>query len=80
MKPSTVWKRIIKLKNMGNLNIKSNSQYSVIAIVNWGSYQDSEKKGTTKVTGKEQPRNTDKNVKKYIYSLSSDEFDLASFC
>jgi uncharacterized phage protein (TIGR02220 family) len=44
MKPSTVWKRIVKLKNMRNLNIDSNTQYSIITIINWEAYQDSIKK------------------------------------
>lgn len=64
MKPSTVWKRIVKLKNMGNLNIESSTHYSVITVINWEFYQDTEKKGTSKVTGKEQPSNTDKKDKK----------------
>ena len=71
MKPSTAWKRIIKLKNMRNLNIESNRQYSVITIINWEFYQGSEKKGTSKVTGKEQPSDTyknDKNEKNNIYA------------
>ena len=38
MKPSTVWKRIVKLKKLGNLNIQSNRQYSIITIVNWDTY------------------------------------------
>ena len=70
MKPSTVWKRIIKLKNMRNLNINSNRLYSVITIVNWAFYQGNEKKGTSKVTTEEQPSDTnknDKNEKNNIY-------------
>ncbi len=63
MKPSTVWKRIVKLKNMRNLNIESNTHYSVITVINWEFYQGNEKKGTSKVTGKEQPSNTNKNDK-----------------
>ena len=63
MKPSTVWKRIIKLKNMQNLNIESNTHYSVITVISWAFYQGNEKKGTSKVTGKEQPSNTNKNEK-----------------
>ena len=71
MKPSTVWKRIIKLKNMQNCDIESNTHYSIITVINWEFYQGSEKKGTSKVTGKEQPSDTyknDKNEKNNIYS------------
>jgi len=77
MKPSTVWKRIVKLKNMRNLNIESNSQYSIITLVNWEFYQGGLEKGTSKVTAKEQPRNTNKNVKKNIFRPNSDEFRLS---
>ncbi len=44
MPPSTVWKRIKKLIADGNLVVKSNRQYSVITIVNWDTYQGTEKK------------------------------------
>lgn len=57
MSPSTVWKRIKKLKNMGNCDIKSNSKYTIITIVNWDIYQmstqDGDSKGDRQVTGKE---------------------------
>jgi hypothetical protein len=42
MPPSTVWKRIVKLKNLGNCEIKSDSQYSIVSIVNWDIYQSLE--------------------------------------
>ena len=65
MPPSTVWKRMIKLKNMQNLNIKSDRQYSIITIVNWDSYQTVENKrnsqGDRQGTGKEQARNKKDN-------------------
>lgn len=68
MKESTLWKRMQKLENAQNLNIQSNSHYSIVSIINWASYQQCvNNKGTGKGTGKEQPRNTDKNVKN-IYS------------
>jgi len=67
MNPSTVWKRIVKLKNLSNLNIESNRQYSVINIINWDIYQPqnnkSNIKGNKQVTSKEQASNTDNNVK-----------------
>ena len=40
MPPSTVWKRIKKLKKLEILNIESNSHYSIIYIINWHLYQD----------------------------------------
>ena len=58
---------MLKLKNIGNLNIESNTKYSIITLINWGSYQDSFKKVTAKVTAKEQPRNTNKNDKNKEY-------------
>jgi len=71
MPESSIWKRMLKLKNLQNLNIESNSQYSLITILNWDTYQTQKIKGDGKgdrqVTGKEQARNTnnnDKNVKK----------------
>ena len=63
MNPSTVWKRIVKLEKLGNLNIQSNTHYSLVTIANWDLYQGEEIKVTSKVTGKEQASNTNKNVK-----------------
>jgi len=67
MSPSTVWKRVKKLKTIGNCDIESNSKYSVITIINWTIYQSDEKKGDSKgdsrVTAKEQPGDTNKNDK-----------------
>jgi biotin operon repressor len=48
MAPSTVWKRIQKLKNIENLNINSNSQYSIVSIINWEHYQPQKIKGDSK--------------------------------
>ena len=71
MNPSTVKKRMDKLKNIGNLDIQSNTHYSLISICNWDSYQQleddeeppKEQAGNNQVTAKEQPCNTDKNEK-----------------
>ena len=74
MPPSTVWKRIIKLKNIENLNIESNTHYSIISIINWDTYQGEEIKGDTKGdrqgTGKEQASDTNKKEKKDKKSLT----------
>ena len=71
MSSSTVWKRMNKLKNMRNIDIKSNSHYSVVTICNWEAYQyvptekeqAKEQPSNRQVTGKEQPSNTDKSNK-----------------
>ncbi len=57
MSPSTVWKRILKLKKLEFLNIESNSHYSIVYIINWTIYQavseDSDSERNRQVTGKE---------------------------
>lgn len=67
MSPSTVWKRMQKLKKTQNLNIKSNKHYSLISIVNWDTYQGVEEQGDSKgdyqVTTRGQPGDTTKNDK-----------------
>jgi hypothetical protein len=81
MNPSSVWKRINKLKNLGNCDIESNRQYSIISITNWSIYQgdflESNSESNYQVTGKEQASNTnkkDKKVNKEIYSPDFLEF------
>ena len=44
MKESTLRNRIKKLQNMANLDIKSDTHYSLITVINWESYQGEEKK------------------------------------
>jgi hypothetical protein len=65
MKLSTVRNRIEKLKNIGNLDIKKDNQYSTISIVNWDIYQSEEKKEDSKEdnqrTTKGQSKDTYKN-------------------
>lgn len=69
MPESSIWKRMKKLKNIENVNIKSDSKYSIVSIVNWEAYNSDEQKGDSKgdkqVTSKEQARNTEKNDKNY---------------
>jgi len=48
MKPSSVRNRMEKLKNMRNVDIKEDSQYSIVSIVNWVAYQVKEKKEDSK--------------------------------
>ena len=69
--PSTLYKRMQKLENIGNINIQSNTHYSIVSICNWDIYQNKdldkeqgkEQPSNNQVTGKEQPSNTDKNDK-----------------
>lgn len=67
MKPTTIRKRIIKLKNMQNCDIKSDTHYSIISITKWGVYQDpknkSDSKSVNQVSTKCQPSDTPKAVK-----------------
>ena len=64
MKPRTVHKRILKLENMRNCALKSDTHYTVVTILNYELYQGSGKaEGTTQGTGKGQPRDTNKNDK-----------------
>ena len=69
MPESSVWKRMMKLEKLQNVNIISDSKYSVVSIVNWDIYNPFQKKGDSKgdkeVTSKEQARNTEKNDKNY---------------
>ena len=64
MKPRTVHKRMLKLENMRNCALRSDTHYTVVTILNYGLYQGSGKaEGTTQGTGKGQPRDTNKNYK-----------------
>jgi len=67
MKPSTVRNRIQKLKNMRNLDIQTDTHYSIIIVLNWDTYQVPNKKEDRQEdnqrTGKGQPKDTDKNDK-----------------
>jgi len=40
--PVTVWRWLLSLRDMQNLNIKSYSKYSIISISNWKSYQEND--------------------------------------
>lgn len=70
--PSTLWRWMKLLENMGNLHIQTNSRYSLVTIINWDAYQgtsvDSEQPNeqpmNSRCTADEQPMHTNKNVKK----------------
>lgn len=70
MSPSTVWKRMLKLKNLGFLNIESDTHYSVITILNWHTYQAETEKGDSEsnrqVTGKEHKQECKELNKTYV--------------
>ena len=71
MKPSSVRNRIEKLKSIGNLDIKSDTHYSIISINKWADYQMYENTSGQVVgqpkdnqrTTKGQPKDTFKNNK-----------------
>lgn len=67
LNPSTFWKYMVWLKKNQSLDIKSNSKYSLVTIVNWDLYQielyKSDSKSDSKMTAKEQQNNTNKNGK-----------------
>ncbi len=72
MNPSSVRNRIEKLKSMGNLDIKPDSHFSIITVINWDKYQSNEfEEGQAEGqpedrqrTGKGQAKDTDKKDKK----------------
>jgi hypothetical protein len=70
--PSTIRNRMDKLKNMGNLDIKTDTHFSIITICNWIKYQPDEKEkgqaegqpGDNQGTGTGQPEDTNKKGNK----------------
>ena len=68
MPESSVRNRMKKLKNMRNVDIKEDRQYSIVSIVNWVSYQDEINKKDIKEdrqrTGKGQAKDTNKKGNK----------------
>ncbi|PKN37678.1 MAG: hypothetical protein CVU62_08105 [Deltaproteobacteria bacterium HGW-Deltaproteobacteria-2] len=81
MSPSTVWKRILKLEKLDFLNIRSNSHYSIIHIVNWIIYQattaNSDSESDRQVTGKEHRQECKNDKNKRIFLSDSIEIRLA---
>lgn len=60
---SFVWRGLKKFEKAGMLNISSNPKYSVITIVNWDKYQESEQLPNSYRTATEQQTDTNKNYK-----------------
>jgi hypothetical protein len=76
--PLTVWNWMQILKNLGNIDIKSNNKFSIVTIVNRDSYQgtftknehQNEQQTNNRLTTDYQQTITNKNVKnnkEYIY-------------
>ena len=62
MKATTVWHRMKKLECMGNVDIDSNTHYSVVTICNWKRYQVIRKRsGQAMLTAVGQPYDTYNN-------------------
>ncbi len=66
MSPSTIRNRMEKLKKVENLDIQTDTHFSIVTIVNWELYQHPNKKEDTQTdrqrTGKGQPKDTNNNV------------------
>jgi len=63
MKPTTVYVRIQKLKQLFIISVKSDTHYSIITIINWVVYQTLKNKSNSQVTTNRQPNDTNKNDK-----------------
>ncbi|WP_020585632.1 hypothetical protein [Desulfobacter curvatus] len=81
MSPSTIRNRMEKLKNVENLDIQTDTHFSIVTIVNWELYQHPNKKEDTQTdrqrTGKGQPKDTNNNVdnvNKYKRTISALDF------
>jgi len=70
MAPSTIWKRMQKLKNMQNCDIESNSHYSIITIIKWDSYQSENKKSDSKSDSQGTAREHKQECKEIIIYLN----------
>jgi hypothetical protein len=65
MKPTTVNYRMQKLRDMQNLDIKTDRHYSIVTVRNYNLYQsEAFMELTTNLTTNCQPTDTDKNYKK----------------
>jgi len=70
-KETSTYKRLLKLKKLGNIDIQSDTHYSIITICNWEFYQNTPKEkeqakehpSDNQGTGKEQPSDTNNHLK-----------------
>ena len=53
VKPLSLWRRLKILEKKQMLNIKTNNKYSVITVLNWNEYQQSEQRMNNKRTTNE---------------------------
>lgn len=87
----TLWRKLKILEKMKMLNIKTTNKYSVVTVINWHEYQDSEQQMNNKRTSNEQQMNTNNNSnnsnnnnkkdssRKRVYDEASDSYILAKF-
>lgn len=74
MKPPTIQKRMLKLKNMRNCITQSHKHYSLVTLTNWEFYRELQKKGIDKVSGKYQASITYKKNKKEKTNIYGQNF------
>lgn len=91
MKQSEIswWRYLNNLEQWGMLNIKKTNKYSVVSIVKWNDYQESEQQVNNNRTTDEQQLNTNKNVKnvknekkntpKRVYEETSSPYQLSIY-
>lgn len=60
-KPDATYKRLLKLKTIGNITTQNKAHFTVVSLCNWDYYQNTQAEITTQVTPKYHPSNTDKN-------------------
>ncbi len=79
---SAVYKRLDTLRKMGMTTQKSNNRFTVVKVCNYCFYQgqDNEKEqpSNNQVTTREQPSNTDKNVKN-VKNVKKKDKDIKTF-
>ena len=63
LKPSTIYKRLQKLKSQGYINISSNTKNSLISVINYKSYQLDDKP--------RKQRNLDNVTNKFLVEVSA---------
>lgn len=61
VKSLTLWRWLQKLEKLENLNIKPTNKYSVVTVINWSEYQETEQQMNNKRTTNEQQMITNNN-------------------
>lgn len=76
---STWWRYLNNLEKLEMLHIKKTNKYSIVSIVKWSDYQETEQQMNNRRTSDEQQMNTNKNVKnvKNISSSNNSDADFA---